>query len=116
MVAIAVQKSCSRSFGISSRLWPSRRPVWAGAQAPERAFDRAEEERLKSTDAFAELVKFNKNKQSVNRPQKVRYRGADTFGEPGHAFGNGAKRRGKPHLPADQSNAFGTVSYNCSEA
>lgn len=34
-------------------------------------FDRAEEARLKGTDAFAELVNLNQPKQAVNRPQKV---------------------------------------------
>ena len=33
--------------------------------------DNAERARLESTDAFAELVSMNQNKQSVNRPQKV---------------------------------------------
>lgn len=32
----------------------------------------AERARLESSDAFAELVAINNNKQSVNRPQKVR--------------------------------------------
>ena len=45
--------------------------VRAQAVAPDTAFDRAELDRLKSTDAFAELVDINQRKQSVNRPQKV---------------------------------------------
>lgn len=42
--------------------------------APPRPtdFDRAEEARLKGTDAFAELVALNQPKQAVNRPQKAR--------------------------------------------
>lgn len=33
--------------------------------------DNAERARLESSDAFAELVAMNQQKQSVNRPQKV---------------------------------------------
>ena len=42
--------------------------------APPRPtdFDRAEEARLKGSDAFAELVALNQPKQAVNRPQKAR--------------------------------------------
>lgn len=34
--------------------------------------DKAEQSRLEQTDAFKELVALNRQKQSVNRPQKVR--------------------------------------------
>ena len=34
--------------------------------------DNAEQSRLEQTDAFKELVALNRQKQSVNRPQKVR--------------------------------------------
>lgn len=63
----------TRSLPVSGRgRCAGRGRVSASAAAPETAFDRAEGERLKTTDAFAELVRLN-GKQSVNRPQKVRW-------------------------------------------
>jgi hypothetical protein len=60
-----------RTLPVLGRSKPGRDPIAASAAAPETAFDRTEAERLKNTDAFAELVRIN-GKQSVNRPQKVR--------------------------------------------
>jgi hypothetical protein len=48
-------------------------PVRARMVRAHAALDEeTERARLEATDAFAELVKLNRQKQSVNRPQNVR--------------------------------------------
>jgi hypothetical protein len=43
----------------------------AAPNKPLTTDEREELSRLEGSDAFAELVQLNDNKQSVNRPQKV---------------------------------------------
>jgi hypothetical protein len=61
----------SRSHSRGKQIGPNKTRAIA---APEKwdILDREEEDRLQHTDAFKELVALSK-KQSVNRPQKVRY-------------------------------------------
>ena len=85
--------NCRRLAGPCAGVRPSQRPVAARTAAPEAAFDRAEADRLKGTDAFAELVRMN-GKQSVNRPQKVRSRRLRLL-----RLGSGSANDGLPSSP-----------------